>query len=256
MSFWGQFGLQEGTTALGVEVQNLHDYGMFILVLVFSFVSYSMFKVLVSSFSGRVCLESQWLEVVWTVVPFGLLLALGLPSIKLLYLMDEVDVPEATVKVVGHQWYWSYEYSDFRGGQYGYDSYMVHDSSLEDGGYRLLEVDNRCVVSCLLQMRVLVTSDDVVHSWAVPSAGVKVDGVPGRINQIGLCFLYPGVFYGQCSELCGVNHSFMPICVEAVLGEVFMDWLVNGRESDMDVFDGFDMDDEYGLENVECYYIT
>ncbi len=112
---------------------------------------------------------------------------------------------------------------DFRGGQYRYDSYMVRDSSLEEGNYRLLEVDNRCVVSCLLQMRVLVTSEDVVHSWAVPSARVKVDGVPGRINQVGLCFLYPGVFYGQCRELCGVNHSFMPICVEAVSGKVFGD---------------------------------
>nr|YP_003354966.1 cytochrome c oxidase subunit II [Venustaconcha ellipsiformis]ACQ91033.1 cytochrome c oxidase subunit II [Venustaconcha ellipsiformis] len=233
MSFWGQFGLQEGVSVLGMEVQGLHDYAMFILVIVFSFVGYSMFKISLSSFSGRIYLDKQWLEVVWTLVPFVFLLALGLPSIKLVYLMDEIDLPEVTVKVIGHQWYWSYEYSDFRGSQYGYDSYMISNSSIEGGAYRMLEVDNRCVVSCFLQMRGLVTSDDVVHSWAIPSASVKADGIPGRINQVSLCFVNSGVFYGQCSELCGVNHSFMPICVEAVSGKVFSEWIMGNHNSNM-----------------------
>nr|ALQ78700.1 cytochrome c oxidase subunit 2 [Potomida littoralis] len=230
MSIWSQLGLQEGTSVLGVEVQGLYDYSMFIIVMIFSFVVYFMLKVLCHKLTGRVYLDSQGLEVMWTIMPFWLLLALGLPSIKLLYLMDEINLPEASVKVVGHQWYWSYEYSDIRGSSYSYDSYMVSDSSLE-GGYRLLEVDNRCVVPTLLTIRGLVTSDDVVHSWAIPSSAIKADGVPGRINQVRLCFIGSGVFYGQCSELCGVNHSFMPICVESVSVEVYSTWIVENHNN-------------------------
>jgi hypothetical protein len=157
---------------------------------------------------------------------------LGLPSIKLLYLIDELELPESTVKIIGHQWYWRYEYSDTFGSTFRYDSYMK--PKLVEGGtlarYRLLEVDYRCVVAALLHMRALVTSEDVLHSWAIPSACIKVDAIPGRINQVGLCFLYPGIFYGQCSELCGVNHSFIPICVEAVTVEVFTKWIIGNHE--------------------------
>nr|BAB62768.1 cytochrome c oxdase subunit 2 [Pronodularia japanensis] len=230
MSRWSQLGLQEGTSVLGVEVHGLYDYSMFIIVLVFSFVAYLMLKSLCHKVTGRVYVDSQWLEVLWTVMPFWLLLALGLPSIKLLYLMDEINLPEATVKVVGHQWYWSYEYSDVRGSSYSYDSYLIPDSAMEEG-YRLLEVDNRCVVPTLLTIRGLVTSDDVIHSWAIPSSAIKVDGVPGRINQVSLCFINSGVFYGQCSELCGVNHSFMPICVESVSVEVYSSWIVDNHNN-------------------------
>nr|QDH07399.1 cytochrome c oxidase subunit 2 [Microcondylaea bonellii] len=228
MSFWSQMGLQEGTSVLGVEVQGLYDYSMFLITMIFSFVSCIMVKILMKKFSGRVYLESQWLEIMWSILPVGFLVALGLPSIKLLYLMDEISLPEATIKTVGHQWYWSYEYSDSRGSSYSFDSYLVPDALME-GGYRLLEVDHRCVVPSLLCMRGLVTSDDVIHSWAIPSSSIKVDGVPGRINQISLCFLRTGVFYGQCSELCGVNHSFMPICVESVSTEVYTNWIIENH---------------------------
>nr|AQM37797.1 cytochrome c oxidase subunit II [Unio tumidus]AQM37811.1 cytochrome c oxidase subunit II [Unio tumidus]AQM37825.1 cytochrome c oxidase subunit II [Unio tumidus] len=229
MSFWGQVGLQEGTSVLGVEIQCLYDYGMLMMLFIFSYVSFSLLKMVFSSWHSSEYLESQWLEVVWTILPCFLLLMLGLPSIKLLYLMDELELPEATVKIIGHQWYWSYEYSDVFGSSYSYDSYMKAESSLEVGDYRLLDVDSRCVVATLLHMRGLVTSEDVIHSWAIPSAGIKADAIPGRINQIGLCFLYSGVFYGQCSELCGVNHSFMPICVEAVPVETFTDWIISNH---------------------------
>nr|AGO02023.1 cytochrome c oxidase subunit II [Solenaia carinata] len=228
MSLWSQMGLQEGTSVLGIEVQGLYDYSMFIIVLVFSFVAYFMVKIVGSKLIGRIYSDNQLLEILWTVLPFGFLLALGLPSIKLLYLMDEIDLPEASIKVVGHQWYWTYEYSDVRGSSYKFDSYMVPDSFME-GGYRLLEVDNRCAVPSLLCMRGLITSDDVIHSWAIPSSSIKVDGVPGRINQVKLCFLRPGVFYGQCSELCGVNHSFMPICVESVSVEIYTNWIIENH---------------------------
>nr|APA19190.1 cytochrome c oxidase subunit II [Parvasolenaia rivularis] len=228
MSIWSQMGLQEATSVLGAEIQGLYDYMMFIIVMVFSFVVYTVFKVLVNGFVGRSYCENQLLEVVWTVLPFFFLVGLGLPSIKLLYLMDEVNIPEASIKVVGHQWYWSYEYSDSRGSGYSFDSYMISDASIE-GGYRLLEVDNRCVVPSLLCIRGLVTSGDVIHSWAIPSSCIKVDGVPGRINQVGLCFVRTGVFYGQCSELCGVNHSFMPISVECVSTDVYTNWIIDNH---------------------------
>nr|AMX22415.1 cytochrome c oxidase subunit II [Unio delphinus] len=230
MSFWGQIGLQEGTSVLGVEIQSLYDHGMIVMVFVFSYVGFMLYKISISSLFSSEYLEKQWLEIVWTILPCGLLLLLGLPSIKLLYLMDELELPEATVKIIGHQWYWSYEYSDAFGSTYSFDSYLKANSGLEGGDYRLLEVDSRCVVATLLHMRGLVTSDDVVHSWAIPSASIKADAIPGRLNQIGLCFLYSGVFYGQCSELCGINHSFMPICVEAVPVEIFTDWIISNHK--------------------------
>nr|QDH07423.1 cytochrome c oxidase subunit 2 [Monodontina vondembuschiana] len=230
MSFWGQLGLQEGCSVLGVEIQCLYDHGMFIVVLVFGIVSVLLFKILGGKSISRVYLDSQLLEVVWTVLPFWVLLALGLPSIKLLYLMDEVSLPEVTVKITGRQWYWTYEYSDVRGSSYKFDSYMIHDNFMVEG-YRLLEVDNRCVMPTLLPMRGLVTSGDVIHSWAIPAGAVKVDGVPGRINQVSLCFTRPGVFYGQCSELCGVNHSFMPVCVESVPVGIYTRWIIYNHDS-------------------------
>nr|YP_004425004.1 cytochrome c oxidase subunit II [Utterbackia peninsularis]ADL62592.1 cytochrome c oxidase subunit II [Utterbackia peninsularis] len=228
MSLWGQAGLQEGSSVMGVEIQSLYDHAMLTMGTVLVFVMVMVMKLAMNKFFCSKYLDNQWLETLWTIFPVCLLLLLGLPSIKLLYLMDELDMPEATVKVIGHQWYWSYEYSDSFGSTYSFDSYMEYSGEGEmalKSTYRLLEVNNRCVVASLLPMRVLVTSEDVVHSWSIPSAGIKVDGIPGRINQVGLYFIYTGVFYGQCSELCGVNHSYMPVCVEAVSIEAFTDWI-------------------------------
>nr|QTA71658.1 cytochrome c oxidase subunit 2 [Lens contradens] len=230
MCYWGQMGLQEATSVLGVELVCLYDYMMLILVLIFSFVGWILFKVGVSKVFGRFYLENNHLEIVWTLLPFVLLFCLGLPSIKLLYLMDDAGLPETTIKVVGHQWYWSYEYVDMRGSSYSYDSYMLNESMLEEDSYRLFEVDNRCVAPRMVKMRGLVTSSDVIHSWAIPSSGVKVDSVPGRVNQVGLCFLRAGVYYGQCSELCGVNHSFMPICVECVSVNAYSKWILSNHD--------------------------
>nr|QTA71710.1 cytochrome c oxidase subunit 2 [Hyriopsis bialata] len=230
MSYWAQCGLQEASSVLGNEVVGLHDHMMLIVTLVFSFVGWVMLKILWVKSYSRIYLESNLLEVFWTFMPVFLLCFLGLPSIKLLYMMDEIGLPEATVKVIGHQWYWSYEYSDIRGVSYSYDSYMI-SAFIEDGGFRLLEVDNRCVVARMVVMRGLVVSGDVIHSWAIPSAGIKVDAVPGRINQVSLCFTSTGVFYGQCSELCGVNHSFMPICVECVSVGVYVEWIMDNLDA-------------------------
>jgi len=159
------------------------------------------------------------IELVWTITPALVLIAIAFPSFKLLYLMDEVISPTMTVKVAGHQWYWSYEYSDFitaHGESVEFDSYMVPESDLAQGQLRLLEVDNRVVVPVDTHIRFIVTGQDVIHDWAVPALGLKMDAVPGRLNQTSIIVQRPGVYYGQCSEICGVYHAFMPIVVEAV----------------------------------------
>ena len=160
------------------------------------------------------------LELIWTVTPAVILVFIAFPSFQLLYLMDEVIEPGVTLKVVGHQWYWSYEYSDYAPAQISFDSYMIPDSDLKLGEFRLLEVDNRVVVPAETHIRVIVTAADVLHSWAIPSLGIKIDAIPGRLNQTSFIAGREGVFYGQCSEICGANHSFMPIVIEAVsIGE-------------------------------------
>ena len=157
--------------------------------------------------------------------PAGILLFIAFPSLKLLYLMDEVVEPGLTVKAIGHQWYWSYEYSDYAPDALEFDSYMIPTGDLESGALRLLEVDHRLVVPIQTQVRVLVSGADVLHSFAVPSLSVKLDAIPGRLNQTNFFIKRPGVFYGQCSEICGANHSFMPIVVEAVSLEKYVQWV-------------------------------
>jgi len=144
------------------------------------------------------------IELVWTITPALVLIAIAFPSFKLLYLMDEVISPTMTVKVAGHQWYWSYEYSDFitaHGESVEFDSYMVPESDLAQGQLRLLEVDNRVVVPVDTHIRFIVTGQDVIHDWAVPALGLKMDAVPGRLNQTSIIVQRPGVYYGQCSEI-------------------------------------------------------
>lgn len=162
-------------------------------------------------------------------MPSLILVVVALPSFALLYSIDEVVDPSITVKCVGHQWFWSYEYSDFeaRLGNINFDSYMIPEDELELGELRLLEVGNRVVLPTSTHIRILVTAADVLHSWAVPSLGVKVDACPGRLNQTSIFFLRSGVFFGQCSEICGVGHANMPIVVESVTPENYVSWLVD-----------------------------
>lgn len=170
------------------------------------------------------------LEWVWTFIPTLILLILVVPSLYLLYSYDKpyVTAPYLTFKAIGHQWYWSYEYWDYthaNGGTVTFDSYMLHEDDLELGQLRLLEVDRRVVLPAGVCIRLLTTSTDVLHSWAVPAFGVKIDSIPGRLNQFWLVLNKPGVFYGQCSELCGVNHGFMPIAVEVVYLDQYLDFI-------------------------------
>lgn len=159
------------------------------------------------------------LEIVWTLIPALVLVVIAVPSFALLYSVDEIVDPALTVKVIGHQWYWSYEYSDYEkedGSSIAFDSYMLPDDERQVGQLRLLEVDNRIALPVDTHVRLIITAADVLHCWTVPSFGVKRDACPGRLNQASVYVKRPGVFYGQCSEICGVNHAFMPIAVEAM----------------------------------------
>lgn len=167
------------------------------------------------------------LELVWTVTPALILLAIAVPSFNLLYISDEVISPALTVKVVGHQWYWTYEYSDFvneDGDGISIDSYMVPVDDLEEGQFRLLDVDNPLVIPYNVSVRFIVTSTDVIHDFAVPSLAIKMDANPGRLNQVSTLVNRPGNYYGQCSELCGAYHAFMPINLKAVTIDEFLSW--------------------------------
>nr|YP_010983455.1 cytochrome c oxidase subunit II [Euprotomus aratrum]WOK41622.1 cytochrome c oxidase subunit 2 [Euprotomus aratrum] len=228
MSLWGQLGFQDAASPLMEELIFFHDHAMMILVMIISLVGYAALSLMMNKYTCRSLVEGQEIETIWTIIPAVILIFLALPSLRLLYLLDEVGDCNLTLKSIGHQWYWSYEYSDFLNIEF--DSYMVPTNELEKGDFRLLEVDHRVVLPTQTDIRVLVTSADVIHSWTVPSLGVKADAIPGRLNQLSFFIKYPGVFYGQCSEICGANHSFMPIVVEAIPLENFMEWVVNVSE--------------------------
>jgi len=222
---WGQLLFQDAISPIILQLISFHDHTLIILTLVISIVSYALYVVIYNSFTNRYLIEAQQIETIWTILPAIILLFLALPSLRLLYLTDELSQPGITLKAIGHQWYWSYEYSDFINIEI--DSYITPPSDLSVGEFRLLEVDNRVVLPINLEIRVLVTAADVIHAWTVPSLGVKVDAVPGRLNQLGFTITQPGVFYGQCSEICGANHSFMPISVESVNLKSFINWVTN-----------------------------
>nr|DBA44295.1 TPA_asm: cytochrome c oxidase subunit II [Melanodrymia aurantiaca] len=224
MALWGQLGFQDASSPLMEQLIFFHDHAMLILVLIMTIVSYAFISLLTNSFSSRYVLEGQEIETIWTILPGVILLFLALPSLRLLYLLDEVLDCGLTIKTIGHQWYWSYEYSDFLSLEF--DSYMLPTEELTIGDFRLLDVDNRVVLPTETSIRMLVTSADVIHAWTVPSMGVKTDAIPGRLNQLSFFIKYPGVYYGQCSEICGANHSFMPIVLEAVMMKDFTSWLL------------------------------
>lgn len=179
-------------------------------------------------------LERQVVECVWTIIPAIILIQIAIPSLLLLYILDESIDSTLTLKVLGHQWYWRYEYTDFWSItdtlQVEFDSYIIPTSELEARIFRLLEVDNRTVIPFNVHVRILITSADVLHAWTVPSFGVKADAVPGRLNQVKFIGQRPGIFFGQCSEICGANHRFMPIVMEVISSSSFLSWIVCAGE--------------------------
>nr|YP_010397697.1 cytochrome c oxidase subunit II [Rasbora bankanensis]UQJ78857.1 cytochrome c oxidase subunit II [Rasbora bankanensis] len=217
-----QLGFQDAASPVMEELLSFHDHALMIVFLISTLVLYIIVAMVSTNLTNKFILDSQEIEIVWTMLPAIILILIALPSLRILYLMDEINDPHVTVKAMGHQWYWSYEYTDYF--NLGFDAYMVPTQELNQGEFRLLETDYRMVIPQESPIRILVSAEDVLHSWAVPSLGVKMDAVPGRLNQTAFIVLRPGVFYGQCSEICGANHSFMPIVVEAVPLKTFEHW--------------------------------
>nr|WCS91740.1 cytochrome c oxidase subunit 2 [Dyscolus rotundiceps]WCS92091.1 cytochrome c oxidase subunit 2 [Dyscolus rotundiceps] len=229
MATWSNLSLQDSASPLMEQLTFFHDHTMMILTMITMLVGYLMMALFFNKYINRNLLEGQTIEVIWTVLPAITLVFIALPSLRLLYLLDEVSNPSITLKSLGHQWYWSYEYSDFK--KLEFDSYMIPTNELEINGFRLLDVDNRIVLPFNTQIRVLVTATDVIHSWTIPALGVKIDATPGRLNQSNFFMNRSGLFYGQCSEICGANHSFMPIVIESVPTNTFVKWITKMSEN-------------------------
>nr|ALO62465.1 cytochrome c oxidase subunit II [Dasypus pilosus] len=217
-----QLGFQDATSPIMEELLHFHDHTLMIVFLISSLVLYIITLMLTTKLTHTSTMDAQEVETVWTILPAVILILIALPSLRILYMMDEINNPLLTIKAMGHQWYWSYEYTDYE--DLNFDSYMVPTSDLKPGELRLLEVDNRLVLPMELSIRMLISSEDVLHSWAVPSLGLKTDAIPGRLNQATLMATRPGLYYGQCSEICGSNHSFMPIVLELVPLKHFENW--------------------------------
>lgn len=223
MNFWYQINFQEASRPIIHQIKEFHDHILIIMVPIIVLVLYFLFQLIIWRTSNLHLLSGHLLETLWTIFPGILLLVLAIPSIKLLYLIEERFEPFLTLKTVAHQWYWSYEYSDFT--DLEFDSYMVSTDDLQIAERRLIERDHRVILPFGEIIRVLITSNDVIHCWSVPSLGVKCDAIPGRLNQLQFIPTRLGNFYGQCSEICGANHSFIPIALEIIPFKSFIQWI-------------------------------
>nr|QNN90449.1 cytochrome c oxidase subunit II [Parophasma galinieri] len=221
MANHSQLTFQDASSPIMEELMQFHDHALMVALAICSLVLYVLTLVLTGKLTSNTT-DAQAIELIWTILPAAVLIMLALPSLRILYMMDEINEPALTLKAIGHQWYWSYEYTDFK--DLTFDSYMTPTTDLPLGHFRLLEVDHRVIVPAESPVRIIVTADDVLHSWAVPSLGVKTDAIPGRLNQTSFLANRTGIFYGQCSEICGANHSFMPIVVESVPLANFEGW--------------------------------
>nr|YP_010620347.1 cytochrome c oxidase subunit II [Ethope himachala]WAX37323.1 cytochrome c oxidase subunit 2 [Ethope himachala] len=223
MPTWSNLNFQNSASPLMEQIIFFHDHTLIILIMITILVSYFMLNLFFNMYINRFLMENQMIELIWTILPAFTLIFIALPSLRLLYLLDELNNPLITLKSIGHQWYWSYEYSDFNNIEF--DSYM--NQSNNKNNFRLLDVDNRIVLPMNNQIRILITSTDVIHSWTIPALGIKVDANPGRLNQTSFFINRPGIFFGQCSEICGANHSFMPIMIESISIKNFINWVNN-----------------------------
>jgi len=230
----GQKTFQSPATQTMEQLIDLHHDVFALLLFLCTLIFYLLFQVVYKFRATNLITERNffftshtWLEVAWTIVPMLIILLILFPSFALLYAMDELKSPLLTIRIIGHQWYWTYEipisYNNTKVPHVRvFDSYMLAEEDLPFGGFRLLEVDNRLQIPVYSIIRLLITSTDVLHSWAVPSFGVKVDACPGRLNQASINVFRLGIFYGQCSEICGINHGFMPIAVESLIMADFL----------------------------------
>jgi len=230
---WGIY-FQDSAAPQMEALVELHDNIMFYLITILFGVGWILISIIRNYASTKSPISHKYLnhgtliELIWTITPALILILIAFTSFKLLYLMDEVSDPAISVLAEGHQWYWSYQYSDFLNSDnenIEFDSYMLPEEDLEEGGLRMLEVDNRVILPELTHVRFVVTAADVIHSFGMPSLAIKCDAYPGRLNQVSVLINREGVFYGQCSEICGILHSSMPIVIESVSIEKFLSWL-------------------------------
>nr|AND96579.1 cytochrome c oxidase subunit 2 [Oniticellus egregius] len=227
MATWKSTFLQDAASPLMEQLIFFHNHTLLILLMMTILISYMMLTLFFNKFNYRFLLNGQMIEIIWTLIPAIMLIFIALPSLQLLYLLDEINNPMISIKTIGHQWYWSYEYSDFK--KLEFDSYMIPTNEMKINNFRLLDVDNRVILPYNTQIRMLVTAADVIHSWTIPALSVKIDATPGRLNQISFIINQTGLFFGQCSEICGANHSFMPIVVESISMKYFIKWMNNSN---------------------------
>ena len=230
---WGIY-FQDSATPQMEGLIELHDNIMYYLVIILFSVGWIMLSIIwnyvgtKSPISHKYLNHGTLIELIWTITPAIILMLIAFPSFKLLYLMDEMTDPSMSILAEGHQWYWSYQYPDFLNTDNDlieFDSYIIPESDLEEGTLRMLEVDNRVILPEFTHVRFIITSGDVIHSFSSNSLGIKADAYPGRLNQVSVYVNREGVFYGQCSEICGILHSSMPIVIESVSIEKFLSWL-------------------------------
>jgi len=229
-----QIGFQDAHSPTMERILSLNDILFWICIVISAFVMGLMVIIFIRFNRKRnptpqTFTHKPVIEVLWTVIPVIVLVAIAIPSFRLLYFMDRTSEAEMTIKAIGHQWYWTYEYPDL-GEDVSFDAVMLQEDELEEGQLRLLETDETVVVPVDTNIRLLVTADDVIHAWTIPSFGIKIDAVPGRVNEGWFRVDAEGVYYGQCSELCGRGHGFMPIRVEAVSKEAYAEWAAYAQE--------------------------
>ena len=231
-----QLGLQAPVTPVMERITSFHDILLWIIIAISAFVLVLLLYVMWRFSEGRNpnptrTTHNTTVEILWTVIPVIILVVIAVPSFKLLYLGDVVPKADLTIKAIGHQWYWAYEYPD--NGNFTFDATMIEDEAelaKTKNKLRLLETDNSVVVPVDTTVRVIVTASDVLHAWAIPAFGVKLDAVPGRLNETWFKATKTGTYYGQCSELCGVRHGFMPIRVEVVSKEDYQAWVQKAQK--------------------------
>lgn len=228
-----QMGLQPSASPGMTSIKEFHDQLLWIITFITIFVMALMAYVMVRFSAKRNPVPTKTthntvIEVLWTAVPVLILVAIAIPSFERLYFLDRTTDPDMTLKAIGKQWYWSYEYPDH--GNFTFDAFMTPADELEDKNLRMMETDNYVVLPVGKKVRLLFTSDDVLHSWGVPSLGIKLDAVPGRLNETWVEIDEPGMYYGFCSELCGVNHSYMPIAIRAVSEDEFNAWVEGAKK--------------------------
>nr|DBA43509.1 TPA_asm: COX2 [Bombus citrinus] len=221
MSTWNMLSFQDSNSFYSDNLISFHNLTMMMIMIIITMTSFFILDLLFNKFLNLILLKNHMIEIIWTMVPSMILIFICFPSLKILYYIDEILNPFMTIKTMGHQWFWSYEYPEFFNIEF--ESYMLNYKSKNQ--FRLLETDNRLIVPFNIYIRMVISSLDVIHSWTIPSLGIKVDAIPGRINQLNLICLRPGIFFGQCSEICGMNHSFMPIMLESTYYINFINWI-------------------------------